>query len=115
LGRESQRRCDAPSKSARGCLGPHPFGTEAKWAGAGQRGGPGGRGFAGARCGRVYLRPQAGAEVEGKRVCAWHSIYTVSIDTQDKMFSMKNTSSQARAGLEKHFERLRQKLARTGY
>jgi len=48
-------------------------------------------------------------------VCAWHSIYTVSIDTQDKMFSMKNTSSQARAGLEKHFERLRQKLARTGY
>ena len=39
----------------------------------------------------------------------------MSIDTQDKMFSMKNTSSQARAGLEKHFERLRQKLARTGY
>ena len=31
------------------------------------------------------------------------------------MFSMKNTSPQARAGLEKNFERLRQKLARIGY
>ena len=31
------------------------------------------------------------------------------------MVSMKKTSSSARAGLEKHFERLRQKLARTGY
>lgn len=31
------------------------------------------------------------------------------------MFGMKKTSSPNRAGLEQHFERLRQKLARTGY
>jgi hypothetical protein len=31
------------------------------------------------------------------------------------MLSMKKTSSPSRSGLEKHYERLRQKLARTGY
>ena len=31
------------------------------------------------------------------------------------MFSMRKTSSHARASLEKHFDRLRQKLARIGY
>jgi len=31
------------------------------------------------------------------------------------MLGMEKSSSQARAGLEKHFDRLRQKLARTGY
>jgi hypothetical protein len=31
------------------------------------------------------------------------------------MFSMKESASTAQAGLEKHFDRLRKKLARTGY
>jgi len=39
----------------------------------------------------------------------------VSIDSQDKMFGMKNSLPHTRAGLEKHYDRLRQKLARTGY
>jgi hypothetical protein len=39
----------------------------------------------------------------------------VSIDSQDKMFRMKNTSSPARTGLDKRYDRLRQKLARIGY
>jgi hypothetical protein len=36
-----------------------------------------------------------------------------AIDSQDKMFGMKKTSS--RAGWERNFDRLRQKLSRTGY
>jgi hypothetical protein len=39
----------------------------------------------------------------------------VSIDSQDKMFGMKKRLPHTRAGLEKHYDRLRQKLARTGY
>jgi type II secretory pathway component PulJ len=39
----------------------------------------------------------------------------VSIDSQDKMFGMKKSLPPTRAGLEKHYDRLRQKLARTGY
>jgi hypothetical protein len=58
---------------------------------------------------------EPGSELRKKGRMHRHSIDTVPIDNQDELFGMKKTSPSTRAALEQHFERLRQKLARTGY